>query len=453
VIDANVLHLLNLLIILPLAITMWRSASRLGPGSIILRALLLYLMGAHFGKAALLTYAEWEPAVDAGILTRDLTESEDRLAAMLILFYSVGVMAACVSVMGLMRKTPPAPSTHTDEDGARGLKVVLWGLAVLLPYKFFINHIMRWGVPAHVPEHTIPLITGGSVYLVRDAVMCLCAAALFQSFVVLSPSPRHRPLRRLAVAAALVYAGIDLAMGSKFGMLGIVFVSASLASRAFMRQDRRGRMRTIGLSLLVLLFLMPAYQIANVLRFIPLDKGLDLLAVYDKLSDKVDIDVVKIIFAMAGRVTGAEGVAAAVVLDGRLSPHFIDIFASSDFANQYTFALTGLDAENVAFGATLAGTYSLICRADVACVCGVSYIVTFLLMGLLCLVVARLPCRPAVRFGIASSLALIAVHSQLASGGIVTIAQRILVILVAGWSIDRLMDLRAERAQPHPALP
>jgi hypothetical protein len=391
--------------------------------------------------------------VDAGILTRDLTESEDSLAARLILFYTSGVMAACVTVLLLLRKSTPAPATHTDEEAAGGLKTILWCLAVLLPYKFFINHVMRWGVPAHIATNTIPLVTGASVYLVRDAVMCLCASALYQSFVVLDRTPRNRPLRRLTVIAAMAYVAIDLAMGSKFAMLGMVFVSASLATRAFLQQDRRGRLRTLGLSLLVLLFLVPAYQIANVLRFITLDKGLDLIAMYGKLADKVNLDVVKMIFAMLGRATGAEGVAAAVVLDGRVSPHLIDIFASSEFGNQYTFALTGLDADNVAFGATLAGTYSMICRADLGCVGGISYIVTFLLMGALSLVVTRLPCRPSVRYGIASSLALIAVHAQLASGGIATFGQRILVIVVAGWAIDQVMHLRALRYAVRPALP
>lgn len=439
--DTNLIYLGGMAAIGLAAAFAWRLADRLGAASIVVRALILYLCGAHLLKGWLLYHAGWLPAVETGVVPRTLTANEDVLVAELVVVYSLSVIGACILLLQCMPRISAEAALasaplRADEDA---LRRILWVLAALLPYKFLINHVMRWGVPALVPTNTIPLVTGVSVYLVRDAMLCLCAAALYQGFVRLTPS--NRLLRRLTIVASLGYVGLDLGMGSKFAMLGMLFAGISLTFRALLLQDARSRVKTVLWILGVFLVFLPTYQIANVLRFISLDNALSLLDLASRTADKVDLDWVNVVFAVLGRATGAEGIAAAVVLDGRLGPGILDIFLSMDFGPRYTFALSGIGADNVAFGATLAGTYSLMCRESLACVGTWTAVVTFLLMGALLLLISSIRVKPAASYGVATSLALVAVHAQLASGGIVVFAQRILVIVVAGWLIDRAMSL------------
>jgi hypothetical protein len=444
--ESTLLHLLGLLVAGPLVAMAWRSAERLGPASIIIRSLLLYICGAHLLKGMLLALVDWQPAVDAGFVPRMLTQVEAALTAQLILVNSVCVIAASLSATYLFRQAPSIGINSAAPTGTPKeiLHTILVCLIIILPYKFFINHIMRWGVPALTPTNTIPLVTGISVYLVRDALLCLCATALYQCFVsIKQPSIK---LRSITLLAALSFVAIDLAMGSKFAMLGMIFAAISLATRAFLQQDAKARIRTLLISMGVLIVFLPTYQAANILRFIKLDNGLDIIDIILKTSDKVDLDIVNVIFSILGRATGAEGVATAVVLDGRLNIGIMDIFFASDFSSQYTYALSGNPDDNVAFGATLAGTYSLLCRADMTCISSITYFTTLILLATLIFLVVKTPFQPSVKYGVATSLALVAVHAQLASGGLLLFGQRVFVIVTAGWLIEFL--IRWQRYAP-----
>jgi hypothetical protein len=302
---------------------------------------------------------------------------------------------------------------------------------------------MRWGVPALTPTNAIPMVTGISVYLVRDALLCLAATALYQCFIAIDRPTSAQRITTLG--AALTFVAIDLAMGSKFAMLGMIFAAISLATRAFLKQDGPARLRTLLISAGIFVIFIPTYQAANILRFIKLDNKLDLIDIALKTTDKVDLDIFSIIFSILGRATGAEGVATAVVLDGRLRVEFFDIFLASDFASKYTYTLSGNPDDNVAFGATLAGTYSLICRTDMGCASATTFLTTLLmLLGLVTLVV-KTSFQPSVKYGVATSLALVAVHAQLASGGLLVFGQRVFVIISAGWLIEQLIRWRSTR--------
>jgi hypothetical protein len=443
--ESILLHLLGLLVTAPLVVMAWRNAERLGSSSILIRSLLLYVCGAHLIKGVMLAMIDWEPSVDSGIVPHALTQAEAVLTAQLILIYSFAVVAACFSITSIFRQLPEnRHSAVTDQASSHTLRIILVSLAAILPYKFFINHIMHWGVPALTPTNTIPLVTGVSVYLVRDATLCLCATALYQCFVVIKrPSV---PQKILTLVAAMTYVMLDLAMGSKFAMLGMIFAAISLATRAFLKQDGVARLRIAMISALVLLILLPTFQAANILRFVKLDNAFDLIDIVSKTSDKIDLNITNLIFSVLSRATGAEGVAAAVELDGRLSLGFADLLFASDFGPKYTFALSGIAEDNLAFGATLAGTYSLLCRADSLCVGTYSYAVTFVLLGALAYFAARTRLQSAVKYGVATSLALVAVHAQLASGGLLLFGQRIFIILVSGWAIDFLLRKRRPAA-------
>lgn len=433
------LHILSILIAYPIAVHCWKKANVLGDSAIIIRALLLYIMGAQLLKGTLLTLVDWQPALDTASIPRRLTEQESFQTGVIVLTYSLAVIAACLSVMLAIKASPLQSNQkiYSHETTLEERSALLYIIAPLLPFKYFINSVMRWGVPAVIPTNSIPLVTGVSVILIRDGLLCLCIASLYQNFV--APTRDGRKTRILSILATLVYVSIDLSVGSKFAMLGILFACMSLATRAFLRQGNAGKIQIILLSLATIAITLPIYQIANILRFIQLDNALDLIGIIQRTSEKVDLDIANIIFTVLGRATGAEGVAAAVILDGNLTLNALDIFLAGEFGSQYTFALSGNPAENNAFGATLSGTYTLLCRADTACIATFTYAITVVILSSLFLIIGRLTLAPSIQYGIATSLALVAVHAQLSSGGILAFGNRIFMIFVAGWSTNLIL--------------
>jgi hypothetical protein len=139
--ESTTILLLGLLISGPFVTVAWRSAERLGPASIIVRSLILYVCGAQLLKGMLLTMFDWQPAIDAGFVPRLLTQNEAITTAQLIIGYSVSMLAAGISAIWLQDKIGQffgAPNSTNEGAGVipeQVLRIRLICMIVILPYK------------------------------------------------------------------------------------------------------------------------------------------------------------------------------------------------------------------------------------------------------------------------------------------------------------------------------
>ncbi len=442
------LNSLGLLVALPIAILSWRQAARLGHASVIVRALLLYVGLAHLAVGvAISTFGLGSGSETA---TNELTVDQLILTIKIIVVYSIVVIGCCLQLTFIHGPTRTL-SAERPLPYAKSDYFVYVGAAILfiLALKYLVNHVMGWGVPALLPTNTIPLVTGFSVYLVRDGVLCLLAMALYEYYY----SSVIRPFKQKLLLISLLLGALisDFLIGSKFIMMGLIFVLAPIMLRRFNRLPFNKKVSTIVVALILSIPFLGVYHAANVLRFINLDTSLSSAEIFLRVVEKLDVgaDLLNIIYPVLARITGAEGVALATTMIGELKATFSDILFPSDFGTRYTFAVSGIDAENLAIGATLAGTYSLACGGELFCIGVSTYLVTFLSLAAVVLIARKIALFPAVRYGVSTSLALLMVHLQMASGGILSFSNRIFVIVIVGYIMGRYLRERSRSTLRH----
>lgn len=431
--DANVLRYGALVVATPLLWLSWRQAQCLGPASPVIKSLLSYITFAFLIMGLLLSAnggRDGEPGRSI-----ELAADQEFISILGISLYSFVVIACCLQTGIWLRINPPRRKFHirlrTTKGNLQRLQLTLLSALIV---KFLTNYVLGWGVPALVPTNTIPLVTGFSVYLVRDGILLLIAFAIYYSRTL--REHKRRGIYALIIAAV----SLDVFMGSKFLLMGLAFVSAPLVIQRLRRQEFMRRTASIGLLAAVAVLLLVIYQAANTLRFLNLDDALAASEVVRQSVERaVDGGLWYAVLAITERVTGAESVVAASAMSGLFDVGISDIFLQSDFGTRYTAAVTGVEDENLAVGATLAATYTLVCNNNLLCLAGTSYSVTLALLIPVIWVIQRTGRSFELTYALALVCALTLVHAQLSSGALIIFANRLIVVYITAAGLNRLM--------------
>jgi hypothetical protein len=426
----------------PIAILTWRSAKQLGPSAPVIQATVAYVAFAYLLIGVLLSALPGDLTGTGGALTPSLTGRQEAQAMLTSGVYSITVLLGCLQLTRYWRESPKSP----QENSRLETPAIVAILGTLILMKGVVNLLLGWGVPAFVPANTIPLVTGFAVYAVRDGMLVACAIALFRTARARGTRTAKFCIRALVALAVAT----DLLIGSKFILVGLVFLAIPTLFHVFTRQRLLMRIVSGGLALTAFCVFLIAYQAANTLRFLNLDSSIDMPTAISRSIDlsTSNLDFGRAIQAVVSRATGADGIRVATTMTNTIHVRFSDILFTSDFASRYTSAVSGVEDENLAVGATLPGTFALICDNGLTCTGATAYVVTIVFFGLVLALFRVVPLHSAVRVPTGLVLALTVVHAQLASGALVMFIGRIGTIMCIAYLFGRRLGRAPKRHRP-----
>jgi hypothetical protein len=433
--EISLIVVANLIVFPFLAGLIWVKASPGTPTAWLVKPFVLYIGFAFVIKSAYFSLAGWESRVTAGLVVALPSLSESIEIQLVSFIYSCVALLAVLLAIVLV---PMSKAFRMQTDTLFSHPSYLWKwtslLWTLIGIRLSSALAFGWGSPGVEATFTIPLVTGFVNLLSRDGLMVVF-------FVITAARVLYGPhifRNKFQYPSLLVaFAMSDLLLGWKSALVfSIIGLAAVLVSDA--RARGRGYGALVAFSAISLIVLPSLYIFASVYRYIRLDPTLGFFAAVGEtlryieagagMLEEMDASPIESIFL---RITGVEGLAAAVTLPGfHITTE--DLLLKTDIVRRYTTAITG-DSEGVfSIGGTLIGTVSMLCGDSLLCILGSVFAMTFVTSLLLLLALWTMRRSPPVMLGSALALGIVFIHMQLATGAILAFYERIFVMFLAG---------------------
>jgi hypothetical protein len=243
----------------------------------------------------------------------------------------------------------------------------------------------------------------------------------------------YRASRGTYLLIVLFYIVSDLLLGWKsglvFGIMGLIYVLFSAASNGNL-----GYIRFTVIGIAAGIAFPVIYAFTHLFRFVRRDENLSMLdAAFTTLTymeagaSLTAGSEISPLLSFFLRITGVEGIAAAVTLQN-FDMHLSDLFFKTDVIQRYTAAITGNVDGIFAIGGTIAGSVYLMCNGESFCAFFVVFIINmfFFLAAFAGLSISTR--NRAVSAGTAFTLSLVTIHMQLATGTLISFVERMMIV-------------------------
>lgn len=402
-------------------------------------SMFIYILIAYIIKLWIIYILDENLLIELNLLPSHLSDDGYLKLSSIANTYTISVIISCILFINLRKifkisHTSNARQINNIETLSQLNKNYYLAFTIILILKWIVNIRLGWGVPATVPANSIPLLTGLLVIIVRDGALLFSYLAIYEVFNF-RLNTRQKLTRILLI---LIFLALDSAIGSKFGLIGLMIGLAVTLSRRALLIKGRNKIYLILIFLLFIILFIPIYQFLNIFRFVRLDTNLDYYQTFITVLDKTDIAISVSIAAIFSRVTGLEGLIQIIMYGDGLKFNFFDYLVESDFSKNYTYLSSGLDSTDMGVGASLSAVNYIFSDRTLIFYSLTTIICTLILMFSLAIVGNFVSGRRKDElFAYTCFSSLILIHMQMASGNLLHHFKQLIPMIIF-FSLFRL---------------